>query len=41
MRIVGTSYNGGSQESDFYSNTSNSRGRGKSGRFSLTHPHIS
>ncbi len=28
MRIVGTSSNGGSQESDFYSNTNKSKGRG-------------
>jgi len=28
MRIVGTSSNGGSQESVFYSNTNKSRGRG-------------
>jgi hypothetical protein len=28
MRIVGTSSNGGSQESDFYSNTNRGRGRG-------------
>jgi hypothetical protein len=28
MRIVGTSSNGGSQESVFYSNTNRSRGRG-------------
>jgi hypothetical protein len=28
MRVVGTSSNGGSQESDFYSNTNRGRGRG-------------
>ncbi len=40
MKIVSTSYSGGSQESDFHSNTNSNKGRGRSGRFSLTHPHI-
>ncbi len=29
MRVVGTSSNGGSQESDLYSNTNRGRGRGR------------
>jgi hypothetical protein len=35
MRIVGTSFSGRSQESDFYSN--NSRNKGRGARTSLTH----
>jgi len=39
MRIVGTSSNGGSQESDFYSNTN--RGRGRGGKTSFRGQHRS
>ncbi len=39
MRIVGTSSNGGSQESAFYSNTN--RGRGKGGKTSFQGRHES
>ncbi len=35
MRIAGTSSNGGSQESDFYSNINRGRGRGKGGKTSF------
>jgi hypothetical protein len=35
MRIVGTSSNGGSQESAFYSNTNRGRGRGRGGKTSF------
>ncbi len=38
MKIVGTSSNGGSQESVFYSNTNRSRGRG--GKTSFWGQHI-
>jgi len=37
MRIVGTSSNGGSQESDFYSNTNRGKGRGSKTSFRGRH----
>jgi hypothetical protein len=37
MRIVGTSSNGGSQESDFYSNSNRNKGRGGKTSFSSQH----
>jgi len=39
MRIVGTSFNGGSQESAFYSNTN--RGRNRGGKTSFQGQHES
>jgi hypothetical protein len=41
MRIVGTSSNGGSQESVFYSNSNRDRGRGKGGKTSFRSRHES
>jgi hypothetical protein len=41
MRIVGTSSNGGSQESAFYSNTNRGRGRGRGGKTSFRGRHES
>jgi len=39
MKIVGTSSNGGSQESVFYSNSNRGRGRGKGGKTSFRGRH--
>jgi hypothetical protein len=39
MKIVGTSSNGGSQESVFYSNTNRSKGRGRGGKTSFRNQH--
>jgi hypothetical protein len=41
MRIDGTSSNGGSQESVFYSNTNRGRGRGRGGKISFRGRHRS